>query len=817
MSTNPQLELAYDYVCNTDKNIFLTGKAGTGKTTFLHRIKKEAIKRMAVVAPTGVAAINAGGMTIHSLFQLPFGPIVPGAKMDPRQHRFSKKKVSLLKSLDLLVIDEISMVRADVLDGIDAVLRRHRFSSKPFGGVQLLMIGDLNQLPPVVKNEEWNLLSPYYQTLYFFGSRELQRTAPVTIELTHIYRQSDQKFIHLLNKVRDNVLDQSVLTALNSRFKENFSPSEEEGYITLTSHNAAAQSINQERLQALKKTTQKFKANLVGDFPAHAFPTDEELELKKGAQVMFVKNDPNPEKLFFNGKIGRIVRFGDDAIYIKCPDDAEEIAVTRLEWNNTKYQLNEKTKEVESEVMGTFTQYPLKLAWAITIHKSQGLTFDRAIIDAEAAFAHGQVYVALSRCRSFEGIVLRSKLSFSSVKTDRVVKSYNEEARRNKPDEKALENSKKEFQQKLVYELFDFADCKRAIGYLNRILFEKASSFQGKVIERLDEIKHLFEENVFLVAKKFEVQISQILSQSEMPEQNDQLQERIKKASVYFSEKLDKEIHPRLSAIQIMTDNQAAEKKAIERLEDLKTLFFIKSKCLEKAKSGFTARAYIREKSNADIDYLAESKKSKRSAKKVDKDLPNPALYRRLITWRNKIADKEGIRSNEVIGIRTALELSKYLPTSTKGLKNIQGFGETKLKKYGGVILKMIEQYAEDNDIPSFKLDLHPQEKAPKVESKKLSFELFKSGKDIPAIAEERQLAESTVQSHLAQFVKSGELDIHQFLERKAVEEIISFFENNETTSATPAKEFFGDRYSYGDIRMVLNFLEGEKMRNKEE
>ena len=266
MLTNPQLELAYDYVVNTDKNIFLTGKAGTGKTTFLHRIKKEVVKRMAVVAPTGVAAINAGGMTIHSLFQLPFGPIVPGAKVDARQRRFSKKKIALLRSLDLLVIDEISMVRSDVLDGIDGVLRRHRRSSKPFGGVQLLMIGDLNQLPPVVKQDEWAILSPYYQTSYFFGSIELRRTAPVTIELKHIYRQSDEKFIRLLNKVRDNVLDQTVLSTLNSRYRENFEPPEGEGYITLTSHNAAAQKINQERLSALKVESKKFRARIEGDF-----------------------------------------------------------------------------------------------------------------------------------------------------------------------------------------------------------------------------------------------------------------------------------------------------------------------------------------------------------------------------------------------------------------------------------------------------------------------------------------------------------------------------------------------------------------------
>jgi hypothetical protein len=483
--TNPQLDIAFEYVRYTDKNIFLTGRAGTGKTTFLHQIKNEATKRMVIVAPTGVAAINAGGVTIHSFFQLPFGPFLPGNAQDlARQRRFSGEKIKILKSLDLLVIDEISMVRADLLDGIDDVLRRYRDHSKPFGGVQLLMIGDLHQLPPVVKDEEWGLLREHYDTAYFFGSNALQKTNPVAIELKHIYRQSDDTFINLLNKVRDNKIDAEALALLNSRYDANFSPKDEEAYITLTSHNASAQSINVEKLTKIPTTALTFKAKIDGDFPAFSYPTEEILEFKTGAQVMFVKNDISRDKLYYNGKIGTITRIEKGVIFVKCPNEYIEIEVSMVEWQNIKYALDEATKEVKEEVIGTFTQYPLKLAWAITIHKSQGLTFERAIIDANAAFAHGQVYVALSRCKTFEGIVLRSKIANSSVKTDYVVKNYSEDIDRNAPNEAQLKVSKIQFQQTLVSELFDFAPMKRAFERSNRVLLENENIINAEAVRR---------------------------------------------------------------------------------------------------------------------------------------------------------------------------------------------------------------------------------------------------------------------------------------------------------------------------------------------
>jgi ATP-dependent exoDNAse (exonuclease V) alpha subunit len=393
--SNPELKLADDFVQFTDCNVFLTGKAGTGKTTFLHNLRNNSAKRMIITAPTGVAAINAGGVTLHSFFQLPFGPFLPGSETSEqnrqRQFRFSKIKKQIIKSLDLLVIDEISMVRADLLDAVDSVLRRHRRSNDPFGGVQLLMIGDLHQLSPVARQTDWQLLQEHYESVYFFSSKALARTEFVTIELKHIYRQADAGFIKILNQVRDNRLDQAGINELNRRYIPNFAPEEEEGYITLTTHNHSAEHINQIKLKKLPAKERAFQAEITGDFPEHIYPTAADLRLKEGAQVMFIRNDASPDKLYYNGKIGKITKISSQGISIKCRGEQQEIVVEPLTWENINYTVDDKTKEITEKIIGEFNQYPLKLAWAITIHKSQGLTFDKAVIDAEAAFAHGQV------------------------------------------------------------------------------------------------------------------------------------------------------------------------------------------------------------------------------------------------------------------------------------------------------------------------------------------------------------------------------------------------------------------------------------------
>ena len=436
--TNLELQLADAFVRDTGCNVFLTGKAGTGKTTFLHNIKKDCEKRMVVTAPTGVAAINAGGVTLHSFFQMPFGPFIPGSE-HTRQHKFSRDKINIIKSLDLLVIDEISMVRADLLDGVDSVLRRYRRSNLAFGGVQLLLIGDLHQLAPVVKNEEWRMLQAHYASPYFFSSTALGKTELISVELQHIYRQADDTFISLLNKVRDNRLDTESLNALNARYIKDFETEQgaNEGYITLCTHNQSADRINSTRLEQLSHSAHRFSAKVEGEFPEHSYPTPSTLELKVDAQVMFMRNDASHEKRYFNGKIGKITRISGDRISIKCRDDNDEIVVEPATWENIDYSLDEETMEVSENKIGAFVQYPLKLAWAITIHKSQGLTFDNAIIDAQSSFAHGQVYVALSRCRTLEGMVLSTPLALNSVKTDRTVLQFTEQAGQNLPQKRS--------------------------------------------------------------------------------------------------------------------------------------------------------------------------------------------------------------------------------------------------------------------------------------------------------------------------------------------------------------------------------------------
>ena len=468
MEGNNELKTAWDFVENTGKSVFLTGKAGTGKTTFLRRVVEESRKRTVVVAPTGIAAINAGGVTIHSFFQLPLHPFIPGAKIESK-FAFSKEKRSIIKTIDLLIIDEISMVRCDLLDAIDSVLRRFRNRFKPFGGVQLLMIGDLQQLTPVITDEEFQLLAPYYPTPYFFGSRALSQIDYVTIELKEVYRQQDEEFISILNAVRGGRPSPDVIRALNSRYDPGFIPSADEGYIRLTTHNHIANSYNEQQIGMIDEPVHCFDAEIDGNFPEYSYPTEARLELKVGAQVMFVKNDPSAERRYFNGKIGIVTDFYEEYILVQCAGDDEKIAVEPLEWENCRYVINEQTQEMETEVQGIFRQYPLRLAWAITIHKSQGLTFDKAIIDAAASFASGQVYVALSRCRTLGGMVLATPLRQDAVITDQRVDDYiggQEEAARRSVSR--LESIKEEYYKELLGQLFDFKELaslqKRMLG-----------------------------------------------------------------------------------------------------------------------------------------------------------------------------------------------------------------------------------------------------------------------------------------------------------------------------------------------------------------
>ncbi len=811
--SNSELSLAFDYVSETDRNIFLTGKAGTGKTTFLHRVKKEVKKRMAIVAPTGVAAINAKGVTIHSLFQLPFGPLTPEKMQGEVRHKnFTKKKKNLIKSLDLLIIDEISMVRADVLDAIDVVLRRYRNFRRPFGGVQLLMIGDLHQLPPVVRPEAWDLLSPYYQTAYFFGSRALQETNAITIELKHIFRQADRQFIDLLNRVRNNQIDATALSLLNQRYQPNFKPHDNEGYITLTSHNSTAQFINDEKLKELPGEIHSFDAKVEGDFPASIYPTALKLNFKLNAQVMFIKNDPDPSKRFYNGKIGYITKFEKGAIFVKCPGE-EAISVSPLEWQNIKYSLDESTKQVTEEVKGKFIQYPLKLAWAITIHKSQGLTFEKVIIDAHAAFAHGQVYVALSRCKTFEGIVLRTPIIEQSVKTDVVVRDYTEEAERNAPGLKQLQQAKREYQQNLIKELFDFRPQAHKFDQLRRALLENDASIQGEAATELEQLIAEAGTKVFAMANKFLPQLTAYFNDSLMPENHEVLQSRIQKASTYFIPVLKDGLYAGVLNLDFHTDNKAVRKTVHDKWEELKLSLFIKQACFDACKEGFAGQTYIQARANAEIDYQIKQPAAPQALReKIPKEVIHQALYEQLKTWRDEKAQSDRVGSHSVFPTKTLMDMTHVLPTKTTTLKKMKGVGKTRIEKYGDGVLDIIVNYTKARGIKTDQLQFitgkDPDAGKPKKDTKAISLEMFVSGKTIAEIAIERTFAISTIEGHLAYFVGTGELDINKFLSPEQVKELTDYFEGKEKGELSSAKEYFGNKYSYGQLKMIRNYVE---------
>ena len=422
MSQNRELDIARFIVEKTDSNIFLTGKAGTGKTPFLKDVKKYTKKNHIVLAPTGVAAVNAGAMTIHSFFQFGFGPYVKGISEPEGNYMMRREKRELIKSLELIIIDEISMVRADVLDHINDELQRIRRNSEPFGGVQLLMIGDLQQLPPITPDNELEILKPHYDSMYFFDSKSLRNSDYYCIELKSVYRQTDQRFIDILNRVRTGDVTHSDLDELNSHHVADFRPAQGDNYIQLVTHNRMADAINQREMAALSADTFMFDAKVTGTFPEDAFPTSRQLEIKKGAQVMFVKNDP--DKRFINGMLGEVEEVSDDSIRVRLSGKDNIVKVEPTAWENIRYHMNEETHKIESTKIGSFMQYPIKPAWAITIHKSQGLTFDKAVIDAHEAFSPGQAYVALSRCRSLDGMVLSEKLTQRAIITDSIVDEY---------------------------------------------------------------------------------------------------------------------------------------------------------------------------------------------------------------------------------------------------------------------------------------------------------------------------------------------------------------------------------------------------------
>lgn len=702
MDDNDELQLARQLIENTGTHLFLTGKAGTGKTTFLRRLKQESPKRMVVLAPTGIAAINAGGTTLHSFFQLPFAPFVPDSTFHSSQahFRFSKEKINIIRSMDLLVIDEISMVRADLLDAVDDVLRRYRDRYKPFGGVQLLVIGDLQQLAPVVKDEEWHILSPYYTTPYFFGSNALKQTSFVTIELKQVYRQSDSSFLRLLNQIREDKADQEVLRQLNERYLPGFVPPKEDGYIHLTTHNYQAQQINASALSRLSEKAHRFKAEITGNFPEYSYPTDETLTLKIGAQIMFVKNDPSPEKRFYNGMIGEIIFIGSHGFMVQSKEEGETLMVLPEEWNNYKYTLNDDTKEITEEVEGTFRQYPVKLAWAITIHKSQGLTFKHAIIDAHSAFAHGQTYVALSRCKTLEGLVLSTPIEQQAIISDQTVSAFTATMAERVPDRQQLEQLQQAYFLELINDLFHFQAIDQSFKEMMRLIDEHFYRLYPALLKEYKEAYPVFTEKILKVAQHFQKEYTRLIYESTDYAENTALQERLHKGASYFFEAL---IPTTLLTVktQISTDNKELQKRATTALENFDGALRIKIELLSHiVHKGFRINDYLKTKACLSLEekQVPSKKQEERASKKskpteLPTDIIHPELFNQLKEWRGARAKELNIPAYCIIQQKALIGMSNLLPETAEALAAVPYFGKKSVENHGLEILKIITDY----------------------------------------------------------------------------------------------------------------------------
>ncbi|MCQ2203430.1 MAG: HRDC domain-containing protein [Bacteroidales bacterium] len=689
---NPEAWLAWQLVSQTSMNIFLTGKAGTGKTTFLHNLHKHSPKRMAIVAPTGVAAINAGGVTIHSFFQLPFSPFIPGAKLKT-DYTMRKEKINIIRTLDLLVIDEISMVRADLLDAVDTALRHFRRNNSPFGGVQLLMIGDIQQLPPVVVESERHIIESNYPTPYFFSCHALNNSPYVIVELNKVYRQNDQSFVQLLNNIRDNHIDDATLDALNARYKPEFDPDDNEGYIRLTTHNNQADSVNNQKLDLLPSPEAQFNCQVTGNFPETSYPADKVLKIKVGAQVMFLKNDKSGEHRYYNGKIGKVTDFNDKTVTVKCLADNIEVIVEYEEWANTHYKLDPETNEISEEIEGVFKQLPLRLAWAVTIHKSQGLTFDKAIIDAQQSFAHGQVYVALSRCRTLEGIVLSSRITEQSVICDSAVTSFICSQSSRTPSENNVEDMKAEYAVELIKQLFNFRHITSSAFRIERLLDENCINTLPKLIAELKALLTFATNEIISVSDQFLTLCTNKRMEGTDIRTDEQLMNRVKKGADYFTTKVTSILSDFVNKTDIEIDRKDVSKPLDELRKQMDKDISVKLAELNVvAKEGFDTELYLKTRAQAIIECEKTTKKPKEKNTQTYaiSDISNHKLYAKIVAWRRQKAAELDVPAFHILTQKTVIEIAAKAPQDLSELKKVSGIGPTKLKQFGEEIITLI-------------------------------------------------------------------------------------------------------------------------------
>lgn len=648
------------------------------------------------------------------------------------------------------------------------------------------------------------MLKQYYATGFFFGSNAFQNSNALIIELKHIYRQESEDFIKILNEIRNNCLSPESSITLNARYIPEFSTNDVDGYITLTTHNNRADRINSSELRKLKKKSFVYEAKIEGKFPEYTYPTHFELELKVGAQVMFVKNDSSPEKRYFNGKIGTIVYLNKDEVTVRCVGDNYDIVTSPEKWTNIQYSINPDTKEIKEDEIGSFSQTPLRLAWAITIHKSQGLTFEKVIIDAQEAFAHGQTYVALSRCKTLEGVVLTGPITKKSIITNLQVASFSKNAEENQPDTSVLKTSQKTYQLNLIHDLFNFYGFLHPVGRIIDIYFKNKSSIEGNLFEQLTILKDKGVTELLKINATFKFQLEQLCDEN-IPENNLVIQERFKKAVTYFQKHSQDFIKKPLDELSFSTDNKALKKKIAKHLDALEALLSVKLYCFKGLKDGFETLKYLDIRAKAS---LQDEDKPRRPKADYVASTEHKELFETLSALRSVLSEKNEVPPYQIFTQKALFEMCQFLPIDNSRLSAISGIGKIRLEKYGSEILEVIQHYCEKNEIELKKI-AKPIPK--KSETQQISYNLFKTGMSILEIAKERDFTTGTILGHLTSFLASGEIIITDLMPEETYNELKNLMETVPYDGFSDLKSKINDKFSYSDIRMVSNVLQFEK------